>query len=49
MTLRLARMKPQVRDVLEADGFVARIGDDHIHRNIPGAVEVAVEELRRGP
>jgi anti-anti-sigma factor len=37
--LRLARLKPQVRAVLEADGIVKLIGEDHIHGNVFRAVE----------
>ena len=39
ITLRLARVKPPVLKVLEADGVVDRIGADHIHGNIDRAVE----------
>ena len=39
VTLRLARLKPQVRVVLEADGTVDLIGRDHIHGDVFGAVE----------
>lgn len=39
--LHLARVKPWVRRVLEADGAVARIGADHIHATIPAAVAEA--------
>ena len=39
VTLRLARVKPNVRAVLEADGIVDRIGVDHIHGNVHRAVE----------
>ncbi len=38
-SLRLARVKPQVLAVLDADGIVARIGRDHIHGNVHRAVE----------
>ena len=38
-TLRLARVKPQVLAVLEADGFLERLGADHIHGNVHRAVE----------
>ena len=38
-TLRLVRVKPQVLAVLRADGFVDRIGADHIHGNVHRAVE----------
>jgi anti-anti-sigma factor len=37
-TLRLARVKPQVRALLEADGIVALLGADHIHGNVQRAV-----------
>jgi len=36
--LRLARLKPQVLVVLEADGFVDALGRDHIHGNVQRAV-----------
>jgi SulP family sulfate permease len=39
VTLRLARVKPQVLAVLQADGTVDRIGADHIHGNVHRAVE----------
>jgi anti-anti-sigma factor len=39
ITLRLARVKPAVLKVLEADGVVRLIGADHIHGNIDRAVE----------
>ena len=39
VTLRLARVKPPVLAVLRADGFVDRIGADHIHGNVHRAVE----------
>ncbi len=38
-TLRLARVKPQVYAVLRADGFVDRLGSQHIHGNVDRAVE----------
>ena len=38
MTLRLARVKPTVREVLQRDGVLDRIGDDKIHGNIDQAV-----------
>jgi SulP family sulfate permease len=37
--LRLARVKPQVLAVLQADGVIDRLGADHIHGNVHGAVE----------
>jgi sulfate permease, SulP family len=39
VTLRLARVKPQVMSVLRADGLITRIGLDHIHGNVHRAVE----------
>ena len=39
MTLRLARVKPAVRELLARDGVLARIGDDKTHGNIDQAVE----------
>ena len=43
-TLRLARVKPQVLAVLEADGVVDRIGADHIHGNVHRAVEAQLAD-----
>jgi sulfate permease, SulP family len=42
VTLRLARVKPQVYAVLQADGIIDRIGADHIHGNVHRAVEAAL-------
>ena len=39
VSLRLARLKPQARSVLEADGVVAMVGADHVHGNVYRAVE----------
>ncbi len=39
VTLRLARVKPQVRAVLDADGFIDRVGTDRSHGNVDRAVE----------
>jgi SulP family sulfate permease len=36
--LRLARVKPPVAAVLEKDGVLGRIGQDHIHGNVQRAV-----------
>jgi anti-anti-sigma factor len=44
VTLRLARVKPQVFTVLEADGVIERIGADHIHGNVHLAVEAELAE-----
>jgi SulP family sulfate permease len=38
ITLRLARVKPAVREVLERDGVLDRIGADHVHGNIDQAM-----------
>jgi high affinity sulfate transporter 1 len=43
VTLRLARVKPNVRAVLEADGILARIGADHVHGNVQRAVRTQLE------
>ena len=48
VALRLARTKPQVLTVLEADGFVARIGADHLHGNVHRAVEAHRESRSLG-
>ena len=39
VTLRLARVKPHVLAVLQADGIVDRIGAEHVHGNVYRAVE----------
>ncbi|WP_404430887.1 sulfate permease [Microbacterium lacus] len=39
VTLRLARIKPQILGVLEAQGILGRIGADHCHGNVHRAVE----------
>jgi anti-anti-sigma factor len=38
VTLRLARVKPQVVSVLSADGAIEAFGNDHIHGNVDEAV-----------
>jgi anti-anti-sigma factor len=38
VTLRLARVKPDVRHLLEQDGFFERMGDDRIHDGIAQAL-----------
>jgi sulfate permease, SulP family len=45
VTLRLARVKPQVLAVLTADGVVDRIGTDHIHGNVHRAVEAQLADV----
>ncbi len=44
VTLRLARVKPAVRDVLERDGFFDRLGEDRTHGNIRRAIEAHIGE-----
>ena len=46
ITLRLARVKPHVRAVLEAEGIIDRIGADHVHGNVHRAVEAQLDERR---
>jgi high affinity sulfate transporter 1 len=40
--LRLARLKPSVRDVLRRDGVLAKIGLDKIHGNVHRAVQAQI-------
>jgi sulfate permease, SulP family len=47
VTLRLARVKPQVLAVLEADGIIDRIGADHVHGNVHLAVEAQLADADR--
>jgi len=46
--MRLARLKPNVRRMLEDDGLIELIGADHIHGNVHRAVEaqLAVDARR---
>jgi len=46
VTLRLARLKPQVLTVLQADGVIARLGTDHVHGNVHRAVEAELASGR---
>jgi hypothetical protein len=53
VTLRLARVKPAVHELLRRDQILDRIGDHRIHRTIPQAVEAqlvaaAAPEPERG-
>ncbi|WP_426562005.1 SulP family inorganic anion transporter [Angustibacter sp. McL0619] len=43
VTLRLARLKPNVRTVLERENVVQRLGADHIHGNVHRAVEAQLD------
>jgi sulfate permease, SulP family len=47
VTLRLARVKPHVHAVLQADGIIDRIGTDHIHGNVHRAVEAQLADAGR--
>ena len=38
--LHLARLKPQVLEVLQRDGVIDQIGAEHIHDDIAAAVEL---------
>ena len=49
VTLRLARMKPQVRSVLVADGVIELVGADHVHGNVHRAVEAELAAGRAAP
>ena len=49
ITLRLARLKPGVRAVLERDGVLDRIGRENIHGNIHRAVDSHVTKGSRDP
>ena len=46
MTLRLARLKPAVRELLARDGVLDRLGDANTHGNVDHAVaaELAARE-----
>jgi high affinity sulfate transporter 1 len=44
---RLARVKPAVAEVLEKDGILGRIGQDHIHGNVDRAVEAQLQRVDR--
>jgi sulfate permease, SulP family len=47
VTLRLARVKPQVLAILKADGIIDRIGTDHVHGNVHLAVEAQLADADR--
>ena len=44
VTLRLARVKPAVLKVLQADGIIERIVEDHIHGNVNRAIEAQLAD-----
>jgi high affinity sulfate transporter 1 len=48
VTLRLARVKPQVLDVLELDGVAETFGRDRIHRTLNEAVAAQLGEAEVG-
>jgi high affinity sulfate transporter 1 len=49
VTLRLARVKPQVLAALDADGLVATLGPDRVHGNVDRAIEAQLaEDARHG-
>ena len=50
VTLRLARLKSAVRDLLRRDDFLDRLGDDKVHASVYEAVETQnIAARRRGP
>jgi len=49
VNLRLTRLKPAVRAVLERDGVIERIGADMIHGNIHRAVQAAQAAAQNRP
>jgi sulfate permease, SulP family len=42
LSLRVARVKPAVREVLARDGTLARIGEENIHGNVDHAVKAQI-------
>ena len=46
VTLRLARVKPAVREVLRRDGFLDRIGDAKTHGSVQRGVDAHLAETR---
>ena len=49
IVLRLARVKPNVLAVLDADGIIARLGADHVHGNVHRAVKAGRDEGTHPP
>ena len=49
ITLRLARVKPAVLEILKRDGFLERIGADRTHGNVYRAVEAEMREAGSRP
>jgi MFS superfamily sulfate permease-like transporter len=46
LTLSLSRCKPEVRDVLEKDGFIELLRSDRMFATTPDAVAAALEQIR---
>jgi anti-anti-sigma factor len=46
ITLRLARIKPNVRGVLQLDGLIDLIGAEHVHGNVHRAIEAELAQTR---
>ena len=44
ITLRLARVKPAVHEMLVRDGFVERLGSDRTHGNVDRAVDAQIKD-----
>ena len=49
MTLRLARVKPNVLAVLRAEGLLDKVGPDHVHGNVHRAVEAHAADVPTQP
>ena len=47
ITLRLARLKPAVRDLLARDGILGGIGEENIHGNVDHAVKAQLAAAGR--
>ena len=45
VTLRLARVKPAVQEVLKRDGVFSQIGENRTHGNVYRAVEAQIGEV----
>ncbi len=48
IAVRLARVKPEVRAVLEADGVVQDLGDDCLHSNLDEALAAVLDQRTPG-
>ena len=44
--LHLSGVKPQIRAILDADGFLDRLGVDRVHPDVRGAVEAELSLSR---